>query len=78
MAHDITEPVKKYILYIQHDGEMMIGILDNGTVEYGVNYNPDEAARIFWACIAGYAPVTLPSTPYQDPTENFWDTERVH
>ncbi len=56
----------------------MIGILDNGTVEYGVNYNPDEAARIFWACIAGYAPITLPSPPYHDPTENFWDTERVH
>ncbi len=32
--------------------EMLVTLRPDGTLEYGPNYHPDEAARLFWEAIA--------------------------
>lgn len=36
----------------------LVTIYPDGRVEYGPDYTPDEAARIFWEAMAAYAPTT--------------------
>jgi hypothetical protein len=40
-------------------GKMLARIKADGEVEYGEGYEPNEAARIFWAALAHYAPPTF-------------------
>ena len=39
---------------LDHLDEMLVRVFANGTIEYGKRYDPDDAARIFWAAMANY------------------------
>ena len=51
----IYEPPSMLQINGSHN-EMLVAIKQDGTIEYGPNYTPDEAARVFWEAIAGYSP----------------------
>lgn len=41
-----------YVLEIHGtEGKMLAGIKPDGSIQYGKNYLPDEAARVFWEAI---------------------------
>ena len=47
---------------IYDDGEMMVEInVHDGTVSFGKNYDPEDAARIFWESLAGFSPWKMPA-----------------
>lgn len=75
-----TVPTTYYAICIcGTDGAPLVSIRGDGTIEYGPNYDPDETAKAFWQAMTHhrpYDPKTLPSTPYQDPSDQFWETER--
>lgn len=49
-AANIVAPT--YVICISGtDGKMLAGIKPDGSIEYGPNYAPDEAARTFWRAI---------------------------
>ena len=39
---------------IEHDGELIVAIYVDGTIEYGEGVEPDAAARIFWDTVVDY------------------------
>jgi hypothetical protein len=43
------------------DGTPMVKIHPNGTLEYGPNYDPDEAARRFWDAMRIHMPNECPA-----------------
>jgi hypothetical protein len=69
-----------FILMISVNDGPMVSIRLDGTIEYGPNYVPDEAAKVFWTAVSYNRPydpkVLLSSMPYQDPADQFWETER--
>ena len=45
------------ILEVRRDAiKPIVTVHPDGTVEYGPDYNPDEAARIFWEAIGSHRP----------------------
>jgi len=44
------------IALYNESGQLMIGLRHDGTSETGPNYNPDEAARMFWDAVAELMP----------------------
>ena len=38
------------------DGEVLVRVHYDGTLEYGPGYEPDVAARTFWEAIAAHVP----------------------
>lgn len=52
-------PVTYYPISIHgKDGERLVAINGDGTLEYGPNYKPDEAAKVFWEAMAHRMPQT--------------------
>jgi len=47
----LTEPLTVYLLQISNNSEPMVSLKMDGTIEYGPDYTPDEAARIFWEAL---------------------------
>lgn len=45
-----------YFFLFGDDGNLLVCVGRDGKVEYGSNYTPDEAARIFWEALGRYAP----------------------
>ena len=46
-----------YILEIRNSGpEALVTLHNDGTMEFGPNYTPTEAARIFWEAVASMCP----------------------
>ena len=80
LAITLDPPVEYWTLCITGDKGPMVSIRTDGTIEYGPNYVPDEAAKIFWEAVSHnrpYDPKALISfLPYQDPADQFWETER--
>lgn len=35
---------------------MAVTLKSNGTIEYGEDYTPDEAAKVLWKCVELYHP----------------------
>ncbi len=58
----------EYVIQINgNDSKFMVGIKYDGTLVYGENYNPDEAAKIFWKALVHHMPgveqaITKPNT----------------
>lgn len=48
-----TDPPSRLIINGANN-KPMVNILRDGTIEFGENYTPDEAARIFWQCIGDW------------------------
>lgn len=38
------------------DGQMMVRLDEDGSLTFGENYEPDEAARIFWQAVTANMP----------------------
>jgi len=56
---ETTDPISSSFHYIEirgENGEMLVQVNLDGTVTFGKNYKPDEAARIFWKAIGDTAP----------------------
>lgn len=50
----------QYVIQINGlDNVLMVGIKYDGTIVYGENYQPDDAAKIFWNAITGNMPTLL-------------------
>jgi hypothetical protein len=47
----LVEPLTVYLLQISNNSEPIVSVKMDGTIEYGSNYTPDEAARIFWEAL---------------------------
>lgn len=51
-------------LTIYNDTDVLVEIdVTDGTVSFGKNYDPEEAARIFWESVASLSPWAVPSAP---------------
>ena len=48
-----------YALFIENQGEKIVSVRRDGTVEYGPGYDPDTAAINLWNAVAMYANQTL-------------------
>ena len=52
------------VIYIHGEtGTALVTIHQDGRLEYGEGYTPDEAARIFWEAIAHMAPTSYRAAP---------------
>lgn len=54
-----TPDSQKYLLYIKGGPEnpgVTVGVKADGHVEFGPDYTPDAAARIFWTALAEFRP----------------------
>jgi hypothetical protein len=40
------------ILTVHNYGEAVVTILPDGKLKFGANYNPDDAARLFWEAVS--------------------------
>jgi hypothetical protein len=49
---DISRPVDPSIMTISNHGRPLVTISPDGSIEFGPDYKPDEAARIFWSAIS--------------------------
>ena len=50
-------PMRSVKIYRNGDQtDMLVSIALDGTITYGPNYTPDEAAKIFWNAISIHAP----------------------
>jgi hypothetical protein len=54
-------PIPPTITINGDGGTPLVKIHPNGTLEYGPNYDPDEAARRFWDAMAHYLPTRCPA-----------------
>jgi hypothetical protein len=58
----VAEPAAPTIAILGEDGRTpLVTIHPNGTLEYGPDYTPDEAARAFWDALAGHYPARCPN-----------------
>ena len=53
---------KQYVLFLHHNNELLVGILPDGEIEFGENYRPDTAAKVFWNAVANIMPQTPKNT----------------
>lgn len=50
-------PATTYLISIHDaDSQVLVRINMNGTMEFGPNYHPDAAAKIFWDAIERFVP----------------------
>ena len=79
-SSSVIPSVEYFTLVISGSDGPIVSIRPDGTIEYGPNYVPDEAAKVFWTAVSYNRPydpkVLLSSMPYQDPADQFWETER--
>ncbi len=47
----ISGALKPSAFVLSFSNEAMVTIKADGTIEYGPNYHPDEAAKLFWAAV---------------------------
>jgi len=59
-ASDIIQ-ARDEVFSIRNDKGPTVIILADGTMEFGPNYNPSEAARTFWRAVLSCYPLTLRS-----------------
>ncbi|MFC8986037.1 hypothetical protein [Streptomyces sp. NPDC057115] len=52
----VAPPIPPTIVISGGDGTPMVKIHPNGTLEYGPNYDPNEAARRFWDAMRYHMP----------------------
>lgn len=54
----------EYVIQINgNNNKLMVGIKPDGTLVCGENYDPDEAAKIFWKALIHHMPgITQPTT----------------
>lgn len=52
-------PDQASVMEIRPQGKLMVRVLPTGEIEYGEDYDPDEAARIFWNAIAKHMPAII-------------------
>lgn len=44
------------LITIAPNGKMLVRIHADGSLEYGEDYDPDKAAKVFWEALAANAP----------------------
>ena len=58
-------------------GDFLVKIHPNGVIEYGKDYAPDEAARVFWQALGAYPNKTQSASPQPewvpDPSAGHYD-----
>jgi len=59
------------------DLDMLVSIQRDGTLEYGKNYNPDEAAKVFWDCLSMYSPTAELMKEIEELKAQLADATRV-
>lgn len=62
------------------NNEMVVGIREDGSVEFGPTYTADEASRAFWTTMGRAMPnpkIEI-SGAYEDPDVMFWGTDRPY
>jgi len=47
----IADGAYAYFFILSNADGMLLGMRQDGTMEYGDGYEPDEAARIFWEAV---------------------------
>lgn len=57
----LMEPTPPTIVIHGADRQPMVSIHPDGTLEYGPDYDPDEAARTFWDALRHYLPAHCPN-----------------
>lgn len=55
-AGDGEQEMTSVLRVMDHNGDVMVDLKPNGDIEYGENYEPDEAARRFWEAVISQFP----------------------
>lgn len=56
-----------FAITIEGNKGPLVGIRHDGTIEYGIGYDPDVAARIFWEALAAHMPSAVKMGDVEKP-----------
>jgi hypothetical protein len=56
LGTDTTVVASPSVIQIAGRGRPLVTLHPDGRLEYGEDYTPDEAARMFWEAVAGMSP----------------------
>lgn len=62
-------PVNEHVFTLHRNGQALVTVKPDGTLEYGEGYTPDEAARTFWDALAHAFPGRTPKQVDEEPNE---------
>jgi hypothetical protein len=57
----LAPPLPPDVTIVSADGIPLVTIHPDGQLDYGPNYTPDEAARVFWDALRRLAPARCPA-----------------
>jgi len=49
----------KYFFWVDHNHELLVGFTHDDEIEFGPNYSPDTASKVFWNAVRNSMPVAV-------------------